>query len=123
MTSETLPAQDLSTVRVAVAAALDRKAVELRVLDLDRVSDFTEFFLICSGTSDRQVQAIADAIVKSLRRAGHRPISIEGYKHGTWILLDYGSLVVHVFSKETRAFYALERLWADAADVTERVRG
>lgn len=122
MTSETLPAQDLSTVRVAVAAALDRKAVALRVLDLDRVSDFTEFFLICSGTNDRQVQAIADSIVKGLREAGHRPLNIEGYKHGTWVLLDFGSLVAHVFNEETRSFYALERLWADADDVTERVR-
>ena len=123
MTSETVPAQDLSTVRVAAAAALDRKAVQLRVLDLDAVSDFTEFFLICSGTSDRQVQAIADAILGSLRAAGHRPLHVEGYKHGTWVLLDFGSLVAHVFDEETRAFYALERLWADATDVTERVRG
>ncbi len=123
MTSETLPAQDLSTVRVAVAAALDRKALELRVLDLDAISDFTEFFLICSGTSDRQVQAIADAIVESLREVGHRPLAVEGYKHGTWILLDYGSFVAHVFDQETRSFYALERLWADAPDVTERARG
>ncbi len=122
MTSETLPAQDLSTVRVAVAAALDRKAADVKVLDLDSVSDFTEFFLICSGTSDRQVQAIADGIVKSLREAGHRPLAVEGYKHGTWVLLDYGSLVAHVFAEETRSFYALERLWADASDVTDRVR-
>ncbi len=121
MTSETLPAQDLSTVRAAVAAALDLKAVELRVLDLDAVSDFTEFFLICSGTSGRQVQAIADAILESMRSRGHRPLSVEGYKHGTWVLLDYGSFVAHIFDEETRAFYALERLWADGADVTERL--
>ncbi len=122
MTSETLPAQDLSTVRAAVAAALDRKALELRVLDLDSVSDFTEFFLICSGASDRQVQAIADAILESMRSQGRRPLSIEGYKRGTWVLLDYGSFVAHIFNEETRAFYALERLWADATDVTARVQ-
>lgn len=123
MTSETLPAQEPSKVRVAVAAALDRKAIELRVLDLDAVSDFTEYFLICSGASDRQVQAIADAIVESLRREGRRPLAIEGYKHGTWVLLDYGDLVAHIFDEKTRRFYALERLWADADDVTEQVRG
>ncbi len=121
MTSETLPAQDPSTVRVAVAAASDRKAIELKVLDLDAISDFTEFFLICSGASDRQVRAIADAIEESLRREGRRPLAVEGYKHGTWVLLDYGDFVAHIFDQETRSFYALERLWADADDVTEQV--
>lgn len=121
MTSETIPTQELSTVRVAVAAALDRKAIELRVLDLDAISDFTEFFLICTGTSDRQVQAIADAIVRRLRKEGHRPLHVEGYKQGRWVLIDYGSFVAHVFDEKTREFYALERLWSDGADVTERV--
>ena len=121
MTSETLPAQQTSTVRAAVAAALDRKAIELKVLDLDEVSDFTEYFLICSGASDRQVQAIADAIVESLRDQGKRPLAVEGYKRGTWVLIDYGDFVAHVFDQETRSFYALERLWADAPDVTRQV--
>ncbi len=123
MTSETLPAQEPSTVRAAVAAALDRKAIELKVLDLDDISDFTEYFLICSGASDRQVQAIADAIVESLREQGKRPLAVEGYKHGTWVLIDYGDFVAHVFDQETRSFYALERLWADAPDVTRQVGG
>lgn len=121
MTSETAPTQDLTTVRVAAAAALDRKAIQLRVLDLDEVSDFTEFFLICSGTSDRQVQAIADGIVRSLREEGRRPLHIEGHKNATWVLLDYGSFVAHVFNEETRSFYALERLWSDAEDVTAQI--
>lgn len=118
MTSEATPTQDLSTVRVAVSAALDRKAIDLKVIDLDRVSDFTEFFLICSGTSERQVQAISDAIVRALRDAGQRPTSVEGHKNGRWVLLDYGTFVVHIFDQETRAFYALERLWSDGDDVT-----
>jgi ribosome-associated protein len=121
MTSETTPTPDLSAVRVAAAAALDRKAIELRVLDLHTVSDFTEFFLICGGASDRQVQAIADAIVRRLRKAGRRPLHIEGHKHGRWVLIDYGDFVAHVFDEKTRAFYALERLWADGTDVTTRV--
>lgn len=118
MTSEATPTQDLSTVRVAVAAALDRKAIDLKVIDLDRVSDFTEFFLICSGTSERQVKAISDAVVRTLRSAGRRPISVEGHKNGHWVLLDYGTFVAHIFDEETRAFYALERLWSDGDDVT-----
>lgn len=118
MTSEAIPTQDLSTVRVAVAAALDRKAIDLKVIDLDRVSDFTEFFLICSGTSERQVQAISDAVVRAVRAAGKRPISVEGHKNGQWVLLDYGTFVAHIFDEETRAFYALERLWSDGEDVT-----
>ena len=121
MTSETIPTQDLSTVRVAVAAALDRKALDLRVLDLDAISDFTEFFLICSGSSNRQVQAIADGIVRGLRKEGHRPLHVEGLENGRWVLIDYGSFVAHVFDETTRDFYALERLWADGTDVTERV--
>ncbi len=121
MTSETTPTQDLSAVRVAVAAALDRKAIELRVLDLDAVSDFAEFFLICSGSSDRQVRAIADGIVRHLRKAGRKPLHVEGHQHGRWILIDYGDLVAHVFDQKTREFYALERLWADGTDVTAKV--
>ena len=121
MTSETIPTQDLSTVRVAVSAALDRKALDLRVLDLDAISDFTEFFLICSGSSNRQVQAIADGIVRGLRKEGHRPLHVEGLENGRWVLIDYGSFVAHVFDEKTREFYALERLWSDGTDVTERV--
>lgn len=109
-------------VREAVAAAEDRKAVDLKVLHLQRVSDFTDYFLICSGTNERQVQAIADAVEAKLRSEGSRPLHIEGYNRGQWVLLDYGDLVVHVFQEQTRGFYALERLWADAPDVTEDYR-
>jgi ribosome-associated protein len=109
-------------VRDAVSAAEDRKAVDLKVLHLERVSDFTDYFLICSGTSERQVQAIADAIQEKLRAERVRPLHVEGYNRGQWVLLDFGDLVVHVFLDETRRFYALERLWADAPEVTRDFR-
>lgn len=109
-------------VREAVAAAEDRKAVDLRVLHVEQVSDFTDFFLICSGTSERQVQAIADAVQEKLREERVRPLHVEGYNRGQWVLLDYGDFVVHIFQEEPRRFYSLERLWGDAPDVTAEFR-
>jgi ribosome-associated protein len=109
-------------VREAVSAADDRKAVDLKVLHLQKVSDFTDYFLICSGTSERQVQAIADAVQEKLRAGRVRPLHVEGYNRGQWVLLDYGDLVVHVFQEEPRRFYALERLWGDAPEVTAEFR-
>ena len=109
-------------VRSAVSAAEDRKAVDVKVLHLGKVSDFTEYFLICSGTNERQVQAIADAVEERLREEKVRPLHVEGYNRGQWILLDYGDMVVHVFLEEPRRFYALERLWGDAPDVTADLR-
>jgi ribosome-associated protein len=119
--AEALPDTE-TRARDAVSAALDRKAQDLRVLHLGRVTDFTDYFLICSGTSDRQVQAIADAIQERLRAEKVRPLHVEGYNRAQWVLLDYGDLVVHVFQEEPRRFYALERLWGDAPDVTDTFR-
>ena len=109
-----------SRVRIAVAAIQDRQALDLQVLDLDEVSEFTEFFLLCSGSSERQVRAIADGVDETLRQQGCRPIHVEGYDNGQWVLLDYGDFLVHIFSQPTREYYRLERLWADAPDVTPR---
>jgi ribosome-associated protein len=118
---KTLP-DTAARVREAVASAEDRKALDLKVLHLEKVSDFTDYFLICSGTSERQVQAIADAVQERLRTDKVRPLHVEGYNRGQWVLLDYGDLVVHVFQEEPRRFYALERLWGDAPDVTGSFR-
>jgi ribosome-associated protein len=108
-------------IQVAVDAALNRKAEELMVLDLAAISDFTDHFLICNGTNERQVQAIADHVTRQLREQGLKPLHVEGLRHGRWVLLDYGAdMVIHIFLGETREFYALERLWADAPDVTSR---
>jgi ribosome-associated protein len=109
-------------VRQAVAAAEGRKAEDLRVLHLARVSDFTDYFLVMTGNSERQVQAIASAVDDALRGVEVRPLHIEGYPGGTWVLMDYGAFVVHVFQQETRRYYGLEGLWADAPEVTDDFR-
>lgn len=108
----------VSWVQGAVAAAIDLKAEELRVLDLAQVSDITDYFVICTGTNQRQVAAIADTIVERLRAEGVRPLHVEGLPRGEWVLVDYGAVVIHVFQPESRAFFGLERLWSDAPDET-----
>ena len=108
-------------VSSAVRAALDKKAQDALVLDLRHTPAFTDFFFLCSGQNQRQVQAIADAIEQALRARGIRPSHIEGYERAEWILMDFFSFIVHVFTPQTRAFYSLERLWGDAerVDVSE----
>lgn len=121
--AQTLPDPDTAArVRQAVAAAEDRKALDLAVLHLQPVSDFTDYFLICSGTNERQVQAIADAVQEKLRTEKSRPLHVEGYNKGHWVLLDYGDFVMHIFQEEPRRFYSLERLWGDAPNVTAEFR-
>jgi ribosome-associated protein len=119
----TSPPAILERLRDAVAVADDRKAVDLRVLQLEAVSDFTDFFMVCSGNSGRQVSAIADGVQEALRAGGLRPLHVEGAASAQWVLLDYGDFVIHVFDPETRGYYGLERLWADAPDVTAELRG
>ena len=105
-------------VRLAIECAADRKAFDLRVLDLRDIASFTEFFIICSGANQRQVQAIADQIEEQLKKQLQtRPVRIEGYSSAEWVLLDYGDFIVHIFNKEAREFYDLERLWRDARKV------
>lgn len=99
----------------AAAAALSKKATEVVVLDLRRDSSFTDFFLLASGGNQKHLVAIADAVDETLRSEGLRPAHTEGYPRQEWILLDYGSFVIHVFTPRTRAFYDLERLWGGAA--------
>jgi ribosome-associated protein len=104
-------------VKAAVDAAEEKKAQDLAVLRLVKITSFTDYFIICSGTSVRQVQAVADAITGQLKARGVRPMHIEGYTNGEWILIDYGTFVVHVFTDSSRRFYDLERLWRDAERV------
>jgi len=101
-------------VERAVAAADDKKAADLVVLDLRKSAGFTDFFVICSGANPRQIRAIADAVIESLAASGARPAHVEGYDRSEWVLLDYFDFVVHVFAPETRLFYGLERLWGSA---------
>jgi ribosome-associated protein len=98
----------------AVRAALDKKAYDVVVLDLRHTSAFTDFFVLCSGQNQRQVKAIADAVEETLRAARVRPAHVEGYDRAEWVLMDFFSFIVHVFTPQTRAFYSLERLWGDA---------
>ena len=95
-------------------AVLDKKGFGVVGLDVAGVTSLADAFLICSGASERQVGTIADAIVRKLKTIGRRPLHVEGEQRAEWILIDYGDLVVHVFTEERRAFYALEKLWADA---------
>jgi ribosome-associated protein len=95
-------------------AALDKKADEMVIMDMRGISSFTDYFIICSGRSDRQVQGIADSVETEMKKAGISPLGIEGFTEGKWVLLDYGDVVVHVFYAPIREFYDLERLWADA---------
>ena len=101
-------------VTLAVAAAEDKKAIDLLVLDLRKAGGFADYFLICSGANARQVRAIADAIMDALREEGAKPAHVEGYERSEWILVDYFDFIVHVFATETRIFYGLERLWGNA---------
>ena len=98
-------------------AALDKKAVDLVVLDVTGLTSIADYLVICTGRSDRQVQAIAQAIDEELRKDGTRPIAIEGMTRGQWVLMDYTDVIVHVFYKPVREFYDLERLWEHAPRV------
>ena len=102
-------------VAAAVEAARDKKAMDTVVLDLRKADGFTDYFVICSGANPRQITAIADAVQETLKQQlGERPAVAEGVKSSEWILLDYFNFVVHVFSRECRSFYGLERLWGNA---------
>ena len=101
-------------VAAAARAGLAKKAEAVVALDLRSSADFTDFFLVLSGQNQRQLVAIADAVVDALRTLGRRPAHVEGYPRQEWILLDYSSFVVHVMTPRSRAFYDLERLWGGA---------
>lgn len=101
-------------VLLAARAAEEKKAENPVILDLRELASFTEFFLIANGANPKQVQAISYSIEDTLRKAGKRPLHIEGYTAAEWILLDYGDFIVHVFNSTARRFYDLERLWRDA---------
>ena len=103
-----------STARRAAAAALDKKADDVVLLDLRDKGTYADFLVICSGINERQLEAVADSVEESLRAAGQRLIGAEGGRGGRWVLLDFGDVVVHVFHPEERAHYDLEGLWSDA---------
>jgi ribosome-associated protein len=98
-----------------VRAAESKKATDIKVLDLTGITSFADFFVICTGANQRQIQAIADEVGLELKeQAGELPISIEGYNQAEWVLADYGDLLIHIFSPKAREYYSLERLWRSA---------
>jgi ribosome-associated protein len=102
-------------VTAVIQACLDKKAEEISILEMEKgPGAFTDYFVLCSGTNPRQVQAIADEVELRLKSTGVRPAHVEGYRQGEWILVDYVDFVVHVFSEKARKFYDLERLWKTA---------
>lgn len=103
--------------QLCALAADSRKADDIVVLDVEQLSSVADYFLICSAASDRQVRAIADAIAEELAQHGEKPLAMEGYQKGTWVLIDCADLIVHVFDDNTRRFYDLERLWYRAPHV------
>ena len=102
---------------MALAAATEKKAINTVVLDLREIASFTDYFIIASGTNERQVQAISDEVVDTLKKAGEPVLRVEGYKTAEWILLDCGDFVVHIFNEKSRTFYDLERLWRESKRV------
>ena len=113
-----------SRVRVAAAAALDKKAFDLDVLAVGKLTSIADYFILASATNERQAAAIADAVVDRLKEElGVRPLLIEGTTPGRWVLLDFGDFIVHIFTEDVRRFYGLERLWGDAPNVTAELAG
>lgn len=111
-------AEEAKSAAVAMArAGLDRKAEDVVVLDVRGLTSYADYFVLLTGNSDRQVEAIADAVQEKLRAEGQRPLGVEGQGSGRWVLLDYGDVVAHVLYREAREFYDLDGLWADAARV------
>jgi ribosome-associated protein len=104
-------------ILTAIHAAGDKKAIDIVLLDLREIASFTDYFVILSGTNERQVQAISDGVVDTLKKSGTPAARVEGYKTAEWILLDYGDFVVHVFDDKARRFYDLERLWRESKRV------
>jgi ribosome-associated protein len=115
----TTPFEELDEeVKLALHSASEKKAFDLLALDLREIASFTEFFIISSGANQRQVQAIADEIEEQLKKQHNaRPVRTEGYAAAEWVLMDYGDFIVHIFEKNAREFYDLERLWRDAKKV------
>ncbi len=112
---EKLTAQEYC--KMAVAALEDRKAEDVKVIDIREISPIADFFIIANGTNQNQIQAMRDACDEALHKAGLAVKQVEGNANSTWILMDYGDIIVHIFSKEDRLFYDLERIWRDGKEM------
>ena len=103
--------------RMACAALEDKKAIDIKVIDIEKISTLADYFIIASGANRNQVQAMADNVEEVLGRAGHPVKQVEGYQTANWILMDYGDIVIHIFDEENRLFYDLERIWRDGQSI------
>ena len=110
-----LPSREMA--EIAVKALDGKKGKEIKLIRIYKITTLAEYFVICTGTSNTQINALCDAVEKELTEKGEEPLHREGYRGGTWVLLDYGCVVVHVFNDEARKFYSLEHLWADGEEV------
>ena len=110
--------QSKEMAKLTIDALEDKKANDIRVIDIAGVSVIADYFVIASGSNTNQVQAMADNVREALGRAGHEPRQVEGYGSANWILMDYNDIIVHIFSDESRTFYDLERIWRDGQEVS-----
>lgn len=109
--------QALDMAKIAYEALDEKKGEAIKVIDISQISVIADYFIITNGTSDSQVKALVENVQEKLTRVGHHPKQTEGNRSGTWVLLDYGDIIVHVFDKENRSFYNLERTWSDGTEV------
>ncbi len=103
--------------KIAVEALKDKKAIDVKVLDITGVTVIADYFIIASGSNTNQVQAMADNVEEALGKAGFEPKQIEGYRAANWILMDYNDIIIHIFSEQDRMFYDLERIWRDGVSI------
>ncbi|MGN0243884.1 MAG: ribosome silencing factor [Lachnospiraceae bacterium] len=118
--SEIQKTESFNMVKIAYEALDEKKAEDITVLDIAGITVLGDYFIIASGNSDRQVQALVDGVEEALGKAGYSPKQVEGYQTGNWVLMDYGDIIVHIFDKENRLFYNLERIWRDGKVVDMR---
>ena len=102
---------------IAAKALDEKKGKDIKVLEIDKITTLSDYFVICTGGSNTQINALCDEVEKRIKEAGEEPLHREGHRGGTWVLLDYGCIAVHVFSTEAREFYSLEHLWADGREI------
>lgn len=110
--------QSKEMAAMVIRALEDKKAADIRIIDISSVSILADYFIITNGTNRNQVQALIDHVEETLGKAGYEPKQIEGYQSGNWILMDYGDIIVHVFDQENRLFYNLERIWCDGKEIS-----
>lgn len=117
MSQELQKAKEMASI--AYQALTDKKGEDVRVIEITEIASFADYFIIADGNNPSQISALVDNVEEQLSKAGYEPKRIEGVRNSNWVLMDYGDIIVHVFSKEDRLFYDLERIWKDGREVTE----